>query len=751
MAARRHLCLAICLLVLLPLAGTVLAQDDRVWTGSGDGSDWDDPDNWDPVGIPGIDPGDRATIQGGNVRMGSAHSITDLTLDAGSLTADAALDVSDTARLTGGTLTGAADLEVDKLVFSGGTITEPADPCCGLVVQSSLELTGAADKTIARTLTSNGAGVWSGGNIDLSGGSLVNALGATFTVDAASDVSISGGVVENLGTLIHNGDPCCGVVMGSALVNAGTLRVTSGDLTLSGGYSGAGAIEVSGGRLTAATDLGVDTARLTGGAMEGEPCCSVAFTGSLEISGAAGKSLSGTLVNQGAASWSGGDIDLTGGSLTNALGATFTIDADSNVSISGGVVENLGTLIHDGTPCCTVLIAAQFGNSGTVDIRSGIMAGDPCCSYRQTSGLTSIASGAALAGAVDIQGGTLTGGGTVQGNLSNAGVVAPGGSTGILNVEGDYHQEAGGTLTVEIAGAAAGSGHDLLAVDGRAVLAGSLAIELDSSFEPGLGQRFTVVSWAESSGTFATLGCAMAGDGKRFRPDYGSNGLELETVATEGAGWLTAAPGTGAPATESTAGKGEQDVPMLQLTASACSEDARLAALTLQASGSGHDGNDIVVVELVHDADANGQAGAGEPVLASGEFASDNGRLVLTLASPLALSPGTHVELLVTYGLSDSLTAVPSGPTSVQPLAALLPLALLGGIAVAGSRRRLLIASLAPLLLVLASCGGTPPPSADDVSYSVEVTSVTVNGTDSGAELPVDGLPLAGTRLSVAR
>src|SRR5262249_7725391 len=83
------------------------------------------------------------------------------------------------------------------------------------------------------------------------------------------------------------------------------------------------------------------------------------------------------------------------------------------------------------------------------------------------------------------QGGILQGAGTVTGNVTNGGTVAPGLSPGILNIAGNYVQTAGGTLSIEINGIAVGTQYDQLNVTGTITLAGTLAVSSGFVSTPG--------------------------------------------------------------------------------------------------------------------------------------------------------------------------------------------------------------------------------------------------------------------------
>ena len=132
--------------------------------------------------------------------------------------------------------------------------------------------------------------------------------------------------------------------------------------------------------------------------------------------------------------------------------------------------------------------------------------------------------------------GILSGGGTVGGSLENpSGTVAPGNSPGVLSVSGDYTQGAGGTLAIEITGTGAGEGgHDQLNVSGATALDGTLDIQTDAGFTPGvgasagqIGDSYVIVSAGSVSGTFATINGRHMGGGKFYLPEYNATNVTL--------------------------------------------------------------------------------------------------------------------------------------------------------------------------------------------------------------------------------
>ncbi len=97
-------------------------------------------------------------------------------------------------------------------------------------------------------------------------------------------------------------------------------------------------------------------------------------------------------------------------------------------------------------------------------------------------------------------GATLTAKGTLQGNLRNRGTLNVGGSSGVLNVDGNFIQEPGSTLNMEIGGPAAGQ-YDQLNVMINASLAGSLNLSLTGGYTLG-SESFDILTYGGRSGQF---------------------------------------------------------------------------------------------------------------------------------------------------------------------------------------------------------------------------------------------------------
>jgi hypothetical protein len=94
--------------------------------------------------------------------------------------------------------------------------------------------------------------------------------------------------------------------------------------------------------------------------------------------------------------------------------------------------------------------------------------------------------------------GVLSGGGTIAGDITNAGgLVSPGSSPGVLLLEGDFLQDAVGRLLLEIAGPNAGTQYDVLDVTGSLLLDGDVILSFLDGYVPAPGTRFDLLHFGE--------------------------------------------------------------------------------------------------------------------------------------------------------------------------------------------------------------------------------------------------------------
>jgi hypothetical protein len=224
----------------------------------------------------------------------------------------------------------------------------------------------------------------------------------------------------------------------------------------------------------------------------------------------------GWLLAYDAGEWGGGLwITLSN---TGTLKNTGTILNDSTSTLTNsGTLNNLGTISNSGT----------FTNSGAVTIsKSGFFS--TSTNYTQTAGSTEVngtltATGGAF---VDIQGGSLSGTGVLNGNVLMGGTMMPGDAPGTLTIFGNYEQTDTGTFD-ELIGPLSSS---LLNVNGNVTLdpGSSLEITLLNGFDP-LGKTFGIMDYQNLSGEFVN-GSAFWDDGFLWDVSYGQNQIDVTAV-----------------------------------------------------------------------------------------------------------------------------------------------------------------------------------------------------------------------------
>jgi hypothetical protein len=129
---------------------------------------------------------------------------------------------------------------------------------------------------------------------------------------------------------------------------------------------------------------------------------------------------------------------------------------------------------------------------------------------------------------VDVNAGSLLGTGVVNATIvNNGGTVSPGLSPGILTLNGDYTQDAAGSMVIEIGGLVAGTDYDIVDVLASCALGGNLDVALIDGFTPGLGDSFEVLTCGALTGGFAMIGGRALGGGLILEPQYSANSLML--------------------------------------------------------------------------------------------------------------------------------------------------------------------------------------------------------------------------------
>ena len=187
--------------------------------------------------------------------------------------------------------------------------------------------------------------------------------GGSITIDGSYDA----GLTEFAATAVTFNPASTILSLGDDLViGSGINTLNSGDLIDLVTYTH------TNGTLAGSSDISISGAMTWSGGTIGGTGTVDALSG-ITISGAATKTLSGSLVNHAAATWTAGLINiLDGGVFTNLPGAVF--DAQGNTTITGqslGFFDNQGTFRRSVQTDAVVVQVIDFANSGTVDVRSG--------------------------------------------------------------------------------------------------------------------------------------------------------------------------------------------------------------------------------------------------------------------------------------------------------------------------------------------------------------------------------------------
>jgi T5SS/PEP-CTERM-associated repeat protein len=377
--------------------------------------------------------------------------------------------------------------------------------------------------TLTTTLASFSAGSATLGNAAGSTGTL-NVSGGTFSITGSRDPGIefmigqSGNGALNISNGADvGGGPSMMLGVSAGSVGAATLTgagstLTALDLTI--GNAGNGALTVSsGGAVTANGTLSVANAN-----------SSATVTGSgSSITGSGLEVHRGSLTIQ-----NGGQVSSTNGSVTGANTNIGTVDVGGTGS-SWNVASFLfigyggyGTLnIHDGGQV-TAPGLSSIGhfvpplNPGTgvvnVDGLGSSFSANVLYVGNAGTGTLSVTNGATVTVANQLtvnQLGTVKGNGTVVADVINGGALAPGTSPGSLHVTGNYTQQIGGNLNIDLGGTNPGVTYDQLLVTGAIAAGGTLnvtRVDLGGGlFAPQAGDSFNIFDFGSLSGTFGTV------------------------------------------------------------------------------------------------------------------------------------------------------------------------------------------------------------------------------------------------------
>ncbi len=469
----------------------------------------------------GVWESESGTLQNGTYTATGTGALTldpfDPSLNVNNETLDSAIDFS----TNGGSL-----VLINTLTLGPGVNLQMGNPAGGNT--GSIGVSNIVTNDAATITTSGGSNTITFGPGSNGGGIGLTAIGQSLTIGAG--ITIAGGFVQigssgqpiyNYGKIEATVRPSSGsaqIEMGSAGVNEAGATIEALNVPLqvdqfggASGWTNNGTIIASGATLTigSASDThpvtNLASGTLTGGTWE-------ALSGGVLAGFASGgiTTDAATLVlsGSGAAFYTSGTTSALAGLTAVSSGDSLTIQNSATLTLTATTLANAGTV--------------AIGSSGQLIVAN----------YTQSAGSTVLASGTLDPNNVTLNGGTLSGPGTIDGNLTNNGAtIYPGGAgaTGILVVQGTFTQNSG-TLNIDIGGTTAGTSYDQVQVAGTTTLGGVVNVDLVNSFTTGPSQQFeilTVGSGSSQSATFQYPG------GATFYPDLTTSGLYLFTTPTQ--------------------------------------------------------------------------------------------------------------------------------------------------------------------------------------------------------------------------
>jgi outer membrane autotransporter protein len=348
------------------------------------------------------------------------------------------------------------------------------------------------------------------GNVELLGGKLIIPSGVTL----ANAVALHGGTLNNSGTL-NNNVTDAPVPQSTVVINSGQIN---GNVTI-GGLNETVQL-FTGSQITGNLNL---TGVLP--ALGVNPAAHAVVNSTLILDGAGQQLLSlavlGTITNNG--------------HLIKQDTGTWTIDRPLNAPLGTEILDGiLAVDVFLGTPMVNIAQggALQINNGGNVGsfVNNGslIFARSDTFTFGQTiagsgkvvqdgPGTTILSGTNTYSGGTVIELGTLVVANSQA--LGTGNVTVNGGTLAAdpqpINVKGNYTQNAGGTLQLNVAGGNPGQ-YDTLNVGGNATLGGTLKL-ISLGFQPKSGDRLTLVTAGGSvSGHFAQFVDPLAGPGFTF-------------------------------------------------------------------------------------------------------------------------------------------------------------------------------------------------------------------------------------------
>jgi hypothetical protein len=476
------------------------------------------------------DAGSTLTNAGTLHNSGTVDHDGTLTNDAGAIvnntggvfdaaTVNNAGTIDNAAGLTAGTMTNlAGGLVNNSAVMALGTATNHSGATLGNATGGTLYSVDVLDNETGATLLNSGildnSGTLilrAGSTFDNSGGVLHNTGTLRLFVDLTLGATAFGGTMNlDIGTVLDNHAALTNPIGNTTANSLTVINETGGSFVNSGTMNGASVENYS--SIVNQPGGAMSDVRLTNhsgatfsnaGALSTEDDGSVKSDnfGALDNTGIlslysgfqnhASLSNAGTLTVSDVNVWNFG-----GGTVTNQAGGVLNVN-DTLQNVLGGTVSNAGTL----RVAAGGQLAGFFGSAGDfVQIGAG----------------SSVVDGLLKQATVAIEGGTLSGAGSVQSlgaavHIGPGATVNPGNSAGTLDIIGDILID--GTFIAELEGTGAGQ-FDLLSASGTVTLGAdsTLRVDLLSGFIPNVSTSFDILTATSISGTFTHESFPTFGD-----------------------------------------------------------------------------------------------------------------------------------------------------------------------------------------------------------------------------------------------
>ena len=412
---------------------------------------------------------------GGTTTLGSVSGVTTLT------------DNSGTTTLNGNVTTTGAQTYNDAVTLGSGLLLSSTG-------NGTIALNSTVDGAHALTVTTGGAvalgtvgGATAPSSLAVTGGSI--ALAHNVTVAGPLSLTTTGSAITQSGGVLTVG--------GTATFNAGTDSITLN----SAGNSFTGAVSLTGSNAAITDATGLILGNTT-------------LSGTLALSAASGTTVTGlvsastTTVNSGSLQIGNGG---TAGGISGNLASNGAVTFDESGAVSyGGVYSGSGSLTQAGAG--VLILNGNNTYTGTTTVQQGTLEID----------------GSITSPVMVNSGATLTGKGTIIGNLTANGILSPGTSSaiGALTIQGNLSLGNSSIVNMRVNGP---GNSDLIAVSGTAHLAGTLQLMPGNGVLGG--QSFTLINATAINGTFSTVN--VLGNGITFVSNYSSHDLTVtDTITT---------------------------------------------------------------------------------------------------------------------------------------------------------------------------------------------------------------------------